>query len=83
MLSLVTRFIVEEVHVKILLASAEVTPFAKTGGLADVCGALPLALSELEHEVAVIMPAYQQVYQSGQQIESTGISSNRKPLRQW
>lgn len=59
---------------KILLASAEVTPFAKTGGLADVCGALPLALSELEHEVAVIMPAYQQVHQSGQQIESTGIS---------
>ena len=52
---------------KILLASAEVTPFAKTGGLADVCGALPLALSELEHEVAVIMPAYQQVHQSGQQ----------------
>ena len=31
---------------KVLLASSEVVPFAKTGGLADVAGSLPLALEE-------------------------------------
>jgi len=29
---------------KIVICSSEVFPFAKTGGLADVCGALPVAL---------------------------------------
>ncbi|HAY79273.1 MAG TPA: hypothetical protein DCY79_05640, partial [Planctomycetaceae bacterium] len=31
----------------ILVASTEIAPFAKTGGLADVCGALPTELSRL------------------------------------
>lgn len=57
----------------ILLATSEAVPFAKTGGLADVCGALPIALEELGHSVKVILPAFGQVRQSGQQIESTGI----------
>lgn len=43
---------------KIVMASSEVTPLAKTGGLADVCGSLPVALSQLGHDVSVIMPAY-------------------------
>ncbi len=43
---------------KILLVSSEVVPFAKTGGLADVAGALPLALSELGNDVRVAMPEY-------------------------
>ena len=46
---------------KILIASAEVVPFAKTGGLADVAGALPKALSALGHDVKVIMPKYKMV----------------------
>ncbi|MFA5927687.1 MAG: glycogen synthase GlgA [Candidatus Margulisiibacteriota bacterium] len=46
---------------KILLASSEVHPFAKTGGLADVAGALPKALRKLGHEVYVVMPAYRSV----------------------
>jgi starch synthase len=58
---------------KILLASSEVVPFAKTGGLADVCGALPIELAKLGHEVTVIMPAYRKVRQCGQEISDTGI----------
>jgi starch synthase len=58
---------------KILLASSEVVPFAKTGGLADVCGALPVELVKLGHEVTVIMPAYRQAQDCGQAISDTGI----------
>lgn len=46
---------------KILLVSSEVVPFAKTGGLADVAGALPRALARLGHEVRVILPAYKTI----------------------
>lgn len=46
---------------KILYASSEVVPYAKTGGLADVAGALPLALAALGHEVVVVMPKYRMV----------------------
>ena len=46
---------------KILIASPEVVPFAKTGGLADVCGALPKALAKLGHQVKVILPKYKMV----------------------
>jgi len=43
---------------KILIACPEVVPFAKTGGLADVAGALPKALHVLEHDARLIMPYY-------------------------
>jgi starch synthase len=43
---------------RILLVSSEVEPFAKTGGLADVAGALPRALRALGHDVRVLMPRY-------------------------
>lgn len=44
---------------KILIASSEVVPFSKTGGLADVAGALPYALKEAEDcDVRVIAPLY-------------------------
>ncbi len=58
---------------KILLVSSEVVPFAKTGGLADVCGALPRELAKLGHEVTVMLPAYRQALQSGQPITKAGI----------
>ncbi len=43
---------------KILIVSPEMEPFAKTGGLADVAGALPKALKEQGHDVRVIIPKY-------------------------
>ncbi|MDO4583042.1 MAG: glycogen synthase GlgA [Planctomycetia bacterium] len=42
----------------ILIAASEAVPFAKTGGLADVCGAIPKALANLGHDVTLILPAY-------------------------
>ena len=42
----------------ILFTASEVVPFAKTGGLADVAGALPKALRELGHNIIVVMPRY-------------------------
>ena len=47
---------------KIAICASEVVPFAKTGGLADVTGALPLALEELGEKVIVIMPGYRSVH---------------------
>jgi len=43
---------------KILFLAAEVTPFAKTGGLADVAGSLPKAIKALGHDIRVAMPRY-------------------------
>jgi starch synthase len=43
---------------KILMISTEVTPFAKTGGLGDVVGALSKELAGLGHEVRVVCPLY-------------------------
>jgi len=46
---------------KILYVSAEMSPFAKTGGLADVAGSLPKALLEMGHDVRAVMPKYRQI----------------------
>ncbi|MBI4353798.1 MAG: glycogen synthase GlgA [Candidatus Omnitrophica bacterium] len=58
----------------ILLVVSEVTPFVKTGGLADVAGALPKALARLGHDVRVILPRYREV-------EASGVSLTRRSER--
>ncbi|HLE08018.1 MAG TPA: glycogen synthase GlgA [Thermodesulfobacteriota bacterium] len=60
---------------KVIIASPEALPFAKTGGLADVTGALPLALKKLGCSVTLFMPLYREVQQKGfSGIEKTGVS---------
>jgi starch synthase len=46
---------------RILTVASEAVPYAKTGGLADVIGALPRALARLGHDVDVVMPRYRGV----------------------
>jgi starch synthase len=58
---------------KILFVASEVSPFAKTGGLADVTGSLPKILKNMEHDVRIIMPFYKMVETSG-----AGIRKGRK-----
>lgn len=43
---------------RIAMIASECVPYSKTGGLADVVGALPVVLSNLGHEVIVIIPKY-------------------------
>ena len=46
---------------KVLICASEGAPFAKTGGLADVIGALPKALKANDVDVRVIMPFYKRI----------------------
>jgi starch synthase len=48
----------------IVFAASECVPFSKTGGLADVVGALPRALARLGHQVSVYLPRYKQTHLS-------------------
>jgi starch synthase len=41
-----------------MMVSSEASPWAKSGGLADVLGALPAALATLGHEVSIVLPRY-------------------------
>ncbi|MEJ2359408.1 MAG: glycogen synthase [Deinococcales bacterium] len=46
------------VLMRVLFATSEVVPYSKTGGLADVAGALPRALAAQGHELLVVSPWY-------------------------
>lgn len=45
----------------ILMIASECVPYAKTGGLADVVGALPKVLRKMGHDVRVVMPLYSSI----------------------
>ena len=51
--------------VSILMVGSEALPFSKTGGLADVLAALPLALGKLGHRVTLVTPKYRGVQAHG------------------
>ncbi|MCL7451538.1 MAG: glycogen synthase [Anaerolineae bacterium] len=54
---------------RILLLAAEAVPFAKTGGLADVAGALPKAIRAQGHDIRVAMPRYGRIDREKFQLE--------------
>src|SRR5215467_12382174 len=58
---------------KIAMISPEIGPFAKTGGLADVVGALSAALERQGHELSLIMPAYRSVLQGDFALKDTSL----------
>ncbi|WP_455245776.1 glycogen synthase GlgA [Petrachloros mirabilis] len=49
----------------LLIAASEAIPYAKTGGLADVTGALPQELVRLGHDVILLLPGYRSINDSG------------------
>jgi starch synthase len=57
---------------KIAIVASEAVPFAKTGGLADVTGALPKALFRLGHEPILILPLHRAVRRSGAALSEAG-----------
>lgn len=54
---------------RVLFATSEAHPLIKTGGLADVSGALPIALQQLGCDVRVILPAYGDILESNLSIK--------------
>jgi len=53
---------------RILLASSEVHPFSKTGGLADMTGALAKALAHAGHRVGIVTPLYRGIQERFREI---------------
>jgi len=57
----------------VAIASPEIAPFAKTGGLGDILGSLPKALEGLGLRVSLIMPAYRSILRGNFPLEDTGV----------
>ncbi len=63
----------EENRLKILVVASECVPFVKTGGLADVVGALPISLKKLGYDVRVAIPKYKTINEEKFKIRDTGL----------
>jgi starch synthase len=59
---------------QIVFLAAEAVPFAKTGGLADVAGALPRALAGLGHHVSLFLPGYRLALRSAEVVGETALT---------
>lgn len=73
---------------RVAILSSEAVPFAKTGGLADVAGALPKALHEHGVDARVVLPHYDQIdrgFLSNKTIESVPVEwrGGIRPTRVW
>ena len=66
---------------QIAFAASESTPLAKTGGLADVVGALPRELVKLGHQVTVYLPFYARIRQHIEGEPKTAVRSITIPFR--
>jgi len=55
---------------RICFVASEVTPFAKTGGLADVAAALPAELRRQGHDLLVIAPFYSRIEREGREFQA-------------
>jgi len=66
---------------RILMVASEAVPFAKTGGLADVAGALPVALGRLGHDVTLVLPRYRGVEVQGAPIAKLSVQLGQEILR--
>ncbi len=64
------------------MIASEARPFAKTGGLADVAGALPPALARLGHRVTIVLPRYRGTKVDGRgEAAEVPFGANRYPVR--
>ncbi len=63
----------EQSGLNVVIASPEAEPFAKTGGLADVAGSLPLALKRFGCKVILVLPYYRDVELKGARPGQTGL----------
>jgi len=61
---------VTQYPLNLLIVSSEAVPYAKTGGLADVAGALPLELAKIGHDVILLLPHYRCLSESGRSFRS-------------
>jgi len=59
---------------RVVFVASEAVPFAKTGGLGDVAGALPRALEQQGHTATVFLPCYRSVRSAGPDVIPTGLS---------
>lgn len=69
---------------KVLFATSEIYPLIKTGGLADVSGALPAALMRQGVDVQVLVPGYRQVLQAmpeAPEVARLGALAGSEPVR--
>ena len=70
-----------EKPIEITMVASEMFPFAKSGGLGDVIGALPPALERMGHKVCVYLPAYRSIlrkYEPGSPTQVADVFSDAR-----